>query len=247
MKNVWNFAILIILITIAACDDENPSVSSDCEFDRTNGVYNAYLNDAEQLVLRRILDEQLPEKDDIELPQADVDRVLEALAAVYNAADNLEAADDVVDIYSIHTFPSRSLNGLILGIDSTYAWTQEWMAGNTLTGNPDIDNLINTYNISLANVGIFGNWAVLQSANSLNTVALSNAFAMIDGVNFAQPDGFAGDGNDIEMLEYGAEIRLQYSRGWGDCPSGCISRHYWEFRIDEDCEVEFLGSSGDPL
>jgi len=101
--------------------------------------------------------------------------------------------------------------------------------------------------MTLTHVGIFGNWAALESGHSLNTVALGNAFATIDGVNYAAPDSFGGDGNNIEMTEYGTEITLKYSVGWGDCPAGCISRHYWEFRINEDCEVEFLGNSGDPL
>jgi len=244
MKHVMYFTLLLVM-TIVAC--ETPTITSSCEFNRNDSAYDAYLKDAEQLVLRRILDEQLPEKDDFLLPQADVDRVLEALAAVYHAADDLNPANKVVNDLQIHTLQRRSLNGVILYLDSSYEWTQEWMSGNPLTGNPDIDNLMNTYNLTIKNIMTsIGNAVVLESANTLNTTALAKAFEIIEGVDLVSPNGLAGDGDDIAMLEYGTEIVLQYSTGEGDCPSGCTSHEYWNFSVDEDCEVEFLGRSENP-
>lgn len=244
MKHVL-YSALLLMMTIVAC--ENPTFISDCEFDRNDNAYSAYLKDAEQLVLRRITIGQLPEIDDITLSQADIDRVLEALAAVYHAAEHLNAADKVINDHKIHTLQTRSLNSVILYIDSSYEWTQEWVAGNTLTGNSDVDKLINTYNLTLKTVMDGGDWLVLEAANTLNTGALAKAFEMIEGVSLASPDGVVGDGDNITMLEYGTEIVLQYSTGEGDCPSGCISHKYWNFKVYEDCEVEFWGRSEDPL
>lgn len=245
MKNIW-YIVLLFLITTAACEDNPLIINMNCAL--IGDGYDIYLNDAEQLTFRYILDEQLPAQDSIELPQDDVEQVLKALIAVYNAADSLSAADVVVNEYMIHTFPLQTTNRLFVGIDSSYTWTQEWIAGNTLTGNPDVDNLINTYNLTLIDVSIFGNWVVLGSDNSLNMIALGSSLATIDGVTYAQPDGFIGDGNDIEMSGYGSgKITLKYSRGWGDCQAGCIYRHYWEFMVNEDCEVIFEGEYGDPL
>ena len=41
--------------------------------------------------------------------------------------------------------------------------------------------------------------------------------------------------------------QLTYSHGWGDCPSGCIHRRYWQFNVYPDCSVEFVTSYGDPV
>lgn len=246
MKSTWYIALLLLLITSAACEDNPLVINMNCAL--VGDGYDLYLNDAEQLTLRHIINEQLPEQDSIELPQDHIERIHKALIAVYNATDTLPSAKKVVEVYQIHTFPSPTTNRLIMGIDSSYAWVQEWIAGNTLTGNPDVDDLINTYNLTLNHVGIFGNWASLLTDNSLNTVALGNAFEAIDGVLYASPEGVFGDGNDIEMLNYSVdEITLTYSFGWGDCLAGCIYRHYWEFTIDENCEVVFEGEYGTPL
>jgi hypothetical protein len=35
--------------------------------------------------------------------------------------------------------------------------------------------------------------------------------------------------------------------GWGDCPSGCINEHVWDFEVSADGEVTLLGESGDPI
>jgi len=80
-------------------------------------------------------------------------------------------------------------------------------------------------------------------------LALANKLQSIDGIVSANPDSIFGDGNDIEIFSYTSdEITLLYSVGWGDCPSGCYYRHYWEFTIDEeDCAVTFVREFGHPL
>jgi len=245
MKNIW-YVLLLFLIATAACEDNPLIINMNCAL--VGDGYDIYLNDAELLTLQYVLDGQLSEQDSIELPQEDVERVLKALIAVYNAADTLPAADKVVNVHQIHTFPNPPVNGLLVGIDSTYTWTQAWLAGNALTGNADVDYLVNTYNLTIGNVGIFGNWVALNAENSLNTIALGNAFETVYGVVHASPNSFFGDGNDIEMSGYSSgEITLTYSFGWGDCQAGCIYRHYWEFTVDENCEVVFEREYGNPL
>lgn len=52
-----------------------------------------------------------------------------------------------------------------------------------------------------------------------------------------------GDGNDIIGQIIGNEVRLVYSHGTGDCPSGCTYRKNWEFYVYDDCTVSFEGES----
>lgn len=50
------------------------------------------------------------------------------------------------------------------------------------------------------------------------------------------PSMISGDGNRIELVQdedcqgFGG-ITLLFSHGWGDCPSGCIHRHYWKVKV----------------
>ncbi len=47
-------------------------------------------------------------------------------------------------------------------------------------------------------------------------------------------------------LQNGA-YRITVTVGWGDCPSGCINRHTWAFRVTATGDVTLLEESGDPL
>jgi hypothetical protein len=35
--------------------------------------------------------------------------------------------------------------------------------------------------------------------------------------------------------------------GWGDCPSGCISRHVWTFEVKADGGVRLVSETGEPV
>jgi len=41
--------------------------------------------------------------------------------------------------------------------------------------------------------------------------------------------------------------RVTITIGWGDCPSGCINAHVWDFEVSADGQVTLLGDSGDPI
>lgn len=243
MKNI-HYIVILFLIATAACEDNPLIINMNCAL--IGDGYDLYLNDAGELTMRYIIQEQLPEQDSTELPQEYLERIHKALVAVYNATDSLSSADKVVNQYMIHALSFNSTNRMYMIIDPSYAWTQEWAAGNTLTGNPDIDNLINNHNLTL--LGLNYSVAVLTSDNPTNMLALANEFQSIDGILSASPDSIFGDGNDIEMLDYSSdEITLVYSLGWGDCPAGCTYRHYWEFKIDVNCAVTFEREFGHPL
>jgi hypothetical protein len=45
----------------------------------------------------------------------------------------------------------------------------------------------------------------------------------------------------------GGGYHVTITIGWGDCPSGCINEHVWDFEVSADGEVTLLGESGDPI
>ncbi len=50
-----------------------------------------------------------------------------------------------------------------------------------------------------------------------------------------------GDGNDIHYFQKQPHDYFVFSRGWGDCPSGCINRYYWYVEIRSD-NGQYTGS-----
>jgi hypothetical protein len=65
------------------------------------------------------------------------------------------------------------------------------------------------------------------------------------GVYGAEPNYGIGDGDDIEFSPI-TEC-YTFSRGWGDCPAGCIDRHYWDFVVIGDRTVLLVAEYGTPL
>ena len=49
------------------------------------------------------------------------------------------------------------------------------------------------------------------------------------------------------MAVAGGGYRVTITIGWGDCPSGCINEHVWDFEVSADGQVTLLGESGDPI
>jgi hypothetical protein len=57
-----------------------------------------------------------------------------------------------------------------------------------------------------------------------------------------------GDGDDVRIEASDSVWRVRISAGWGDCPSGCIHRHVWEFKYYRASgRIDKVVDSGPPL
>ncbi|MBK0403710.1 T9SS type A sorting domain-containing protein [Adhaeribacter sp. BT258] len=235
-------ALLIFLLFFVTTFAQAQTVSSTCS--APDSIIGLYHEDASRLALRKIQANNLPEKDSVAIPATHADTVLHALLAVYNA--NLAARDTVVSLLNIHTFPSPVMNSIVISAYGNLPWMQQLQLGNMNTGDAYVDHLITQYQLTFDRTfTIFNPIVVLKSGSNYNIRALSNMFETLNGVQYAVPNSYAGDGNNIQDSIYADHVELTYSLGWGDCPSGCINRRFWKFKVYYDCTVEFVGSYGD--
>lgn len=237
--------ILLPLLTWAFASSGQP-VHSSCT--AADSILARYQDDADRLTLRKIYRQGSTYMDSILIAQSHVDIVLNALIAVYNAT-TLPARDSVISIFDIHAFPEPILNGFNVAADSTLPWMQQLKLGNIPTGYAAIDNVIATYNLSMQSYLTFGNsypWhnVVFISDNNYNFLPLTADLATIPGVYASEPNVSVGDGDNISDSIYSDHVELIYSRGWGDCPSGCTARRFWKFNVYFDCSVEYVESYG---
>ena len=204
--------------------------------------------DASHLVLREIYSDPFKKENVAFLPKDLVETYYEGFVHIYNAKF-LSARNQVIEDYKIHTFCDVEMHYLSVSVDSSKEWVKAWCNGNRFTGNEQVDSLIETYNLQLYRVYQWFDYvtASLYSDSAVNVYAISKKFKPIDGVRYAEPDGCAGDGNDITGGIESEYIEYNFSHGWGDCPAGCISRHFWKFNVRFDGTVVFITSYGDPL
>lgn len=48
-----------------------------------------------------------------------------------------------------------------------------------------------------------------------------------------------------EAVEAPPGYQVTIELGWGDCPSGCINHHKWQFHVDPDGTISLIDESGD--
>lgn len=239
---------LVAVVATVACADvlgpDDPVPLAELEL--PDSVVAAYAVDAAHLAVRHVEAARDSEVVPVELPTALADTLHEALLRVY--AFDHPARDEVVEVYRVHAIGRPSLHEVIVGIDTTVAWTRSWLAGERLTGNAVVDSLLETYaiDVELPYDWAVPDWVVLRAAEPLNAPALARRFGELPAVRYAGTNDQVGDGPDIRAVARDDGWRLDYSIGWGDCPAGCIYDHTWSFAVDAAGRVDYLGEDGAP-
>jgi hypothetical protein len=254
MKTRNLFIVPLFLLTLQHCNavdsniDDNIQIVEGDDSAISDSLKALFKEDAARLSLRVVYSKPSDKENLIILPDDKVESYYRGLVHIYNA-NYIHERDLVIETYKIHAFRYPETHRLSVSVDSTKDWVQEWKNGNRLTGNQQVDNLMETYNLQLYHYYSWPNLNVAEliSEKPLNIYALCNKFKPVEGVIYSEPDGTVGDGNDITGNIESGGIKFIFSFGWGDCPAGCISRHYWEFSVRSDGAVQFINSYGDPL
>jgi hypothetical protein len=163
------------------------------------------------------------------------------------------AADSVTRLYEIRPFGGLwgNTRALVVTAELNAPELEPWREGERTTGIDAIDSLVARYHLEVAEHHSWNSlgWDgyVLVSPRPLNLAALGERFERASIIDHAEPNGYGGDGNDIVAERAGDGWELTYWLQWGDCPAGCISGHWWRFRVSDDGGVEFTGSGGESV
>ncbi len=118
---------------------------------------------------------------------------------------------------------------VIISMKADAPWRASWKAGSLNTGVAALDTALTDYRAtSVKEIADFGASATFTITFDqwMNTKKLSAALKpLATPITASEANGYVGDGDDIEVLETGRVYRFQ--KGWGDCPAGCTSKHFW--------------------
>ena len=164
------------------------------------------------------------------------------LNAVRAAIPQIEC-EDLDHLLSVRPVAPVSLDELILELDGSFPWVDAWRNGNVLTGNSVVDSLVVRYQLSLDDFSAFSTleYAILSGAEPLNMRQLAVEFSTVSGILSTETSPRIGDGDNIDVTYEADGAVVVISKGYGDCPSGCINRDNWTFRVDENCLVHYEG------
>lgn len=249
MKHVALFLLVAVFFTpscdVLESDDDNWTkdkvITSPDESNISDSIKILIKIDAATLALRDVIKDSELKYQLLEIPPDLIELYYRGLIYIYNTMKY----PPYNKLNGIHVFRNPPVFSIAVLFDTSYAWTKAWKRGERLTGNPQIDALMENYNLQLSYCCYDA--ASIFSFNPINTYALSNKFLGIPGVRISEPNFYMGDGADIKAEIKDIYLLYVFTVGWGDCPSGCLSRHFWEISVEYDGSVTLLREYGDPL
>ncbi|GAB4453817.1 MAG: hypothetical protein OHK0029_07370 [Armatimonadaceae bacterium] len=162
-----------------------------------------------------------------------------AEVAAQRDADLKQIRAKYPNLTEIHARPVAMLNDLLVKVDSDASWTDEWKQGDLALGETGVDPLLREYRATKVKY-IFDTqdgayWYTLTFDQPLNVQKLTEMFRQAGGdVRYAEPNHLAGDGDNIIFRAENGKRIYDFSKGWGDCPAGCIERRHWVVTIETD-------------
>ena len=152
-----------------------------------------------------------------------------------------EAYPDVADITARERYASGVLLiGLEPELFTIVSALLEDQTGPVVlhTGYAEFDSLNEQLGLSEV-VEVFPSSGIvtLYFNDYLNVPAAAATYATLEGVEFAEPNAYVGDGSDIDAAQSEGRWYVVVRRAWGDCPAGCTNEELYFFIVNET-EVE---------
>lgn len=173
------------------------------------------------------------EDDGLLLDPAERDRLAGELAAVLSSIRDAYPA-----VADITARPTHAFGELLVGLEpqlfDAVSELLEEQAGpvELQTGYEEFDSLSATLGLSVVSLFSSFHGAVFFFSEHLNVPAAAAAYGMVEGIEYAEPNGYVGDGPDVYAMGSQGRWYVVARHAEGDCPAGCIIEELFYFVVD---------------
>jgi uncharacterized protein YuzB (UPF0349 family) len=215
--------------------------------DLSNHQKNQYKKDATRLALRQLVDGNNFEVLDPEVPKEMVESIYSSLIAIHTSG--LPEANIVTAQHKLHTFPTPTVDRLVVIYKRDATWATPLRLGDDVTDNDKINELSAKFKLTIDR---HVEWDEehfsfnMRSEESMNIAPLAKDLSTVESVTLVDMMEPNGDGNDIEIKKLANGWEINYIIKFDGCISGCKKRHTWSFEVING-KVNFKGESGDEL
>ena len=233
MRRILSLTVLAIVLGISC--NQGDDVINEPEEELEPNTIESYLWDANQLYFEEIIqDSNHVNFNEPILDANEVDKIYKIIQAVYFSES--PQRDTVFEVHRIHKRFCYGLSNLRLRVDTESAEIQNLSQNIIPTGESALDNLLTTYGfdtVRTSNSYPGFPWLSLGTDNALNMIPLVQAFNELEPINFVEFEKECGswDPWSITLDRDDNLATITFGIGWGDCPSGCMQRKYWEFEV----------------
>lgn len=114
----------------------------------------------------------------------------------------------------------------------------KWIPGELLVGGLDAAGVerirTSTYGPLKEAKLLFSTYHLVFS-RPYNPEQLAKILVRDYSLKYAEPNGSVGTSQTISFVKKNAtQYAYTFMKGSGDCPSGCINKHYWEFSVSDN-------------
>lgn len=213
----------------------------------SNHQKNQYKKDATRLALRQLVGVNSFENLDAEVPKEMVESIYSSLIAIHTSG--LPEAQIVTAHHKLHTFPTPTVDRLVVIYKRDATWATPLRLGDDVTDNDKINELSEKFKLKIDR---HVEWDEehfsfnMRAEESINIAPLAKDLSTVESVTLVDLMEPNGDGNDIEIKKLQNGWEINYIIKFDGCISGCKKRHTWTFEV-VDKKVNFKGESGDEL
>ncbi len=236
MKKLFYFATAFLFLF--SCTKNSPKNPPPCRniIPIDTFIANHYTDDSKDLYLSEIYNDSShfnfnnPVLDPVELQD-----VLGIIQAVYNLQSTESKA--VFNQYKIHSRLCNLSHTVSIGVNVSATEIINLANNKIPTGNVLLDNILSTYHFDSVShmFSIYDStlpYLRIYTPNIYNLNPIINQLKTISTITMSEIGGRCyGDGDRIIMNRYTDSTLIDFSYGWGDCPSGCMSRYGWLFKV----------------
>lgn len=193
---------------------------------------DSYNRDAIQLAARLVASQSTGE-----ISEHLIYSIEDALIAV--AQSPYVAANAVAHRYDIHTSPTANISNARIILGKEAAWSQD------ISDNP-IQKILPNYKFTLEVIESTDAYVVLNlsSKRAINMKFIANQISYLENVWMVELPTASLNKDDIRLKEIEGGYLLTYVYHTGNCDATCGETHYWNFEVEHNGNVKFLGEHG---
>ncbi len=227
MKKIVLFILIFVLFS---CNNALPEIEL---IEIYTNIREAYFDDAVELYIREILAN--PKHNNYSNPDLDekeLNKILSFFQAVFNL--HIPETDTIFNYYNIHALKCNGTKSIVMHVNSESPEIIKLANGEILTGNLQLDYLLETYKFDSVRTSYSYpqfEWLSVYTKNTYNLIPIIMEFEKIPSIVLAENNGGCFDGNNIKLERRAEKAIIDFSIGRGDCPAGCIYRKHWVFEV----------------